>query len=308
MRDYELTGLSGYSGKYVGLGIARGKLSAELNYKIEERKLSATNQIFLDQLTFGDKVDSPDALNLPVQLAVSLLKNSRGEIDLRLPISGTLDDPQFSIFGLVMKMFFNLIGKAITSPFALLGAVLGGGEELSVLELAPGVARLAQADQDKLGKLAQALTDRPSLRLDVTGRADPAVDADGLRQVALERAVRAQKAKQLIGKGQEAPELLRRAYRAADFKRPRNMVGLLKDVPVAEMEALMRDSVSVSESELQLLAQQRGQAVRDWMVGKGGVPGERVFLLPPRVESAAAAGEGAGAGSAGRAAVQFSLR
>ena len=321
VRDYELTGLSGYSGKYVGLGIARGKLSAELNYKIEERKLSATNQIFLDQLTFGDKVDSPDALNLPVQLAVSLLKNSRGEIDLRLPISGTLDDPQFSIFGLVMKMFFNLIGKAITSPFALLGAVLGGGEELSVLELAPGVARLAQADQDKLGKLAQALTDRPSLRLDVTGRADPAVDADGLRQVALERAVRAQKAKQLIGKGQEAPsvddievsaeeypELLRRAYRAADFKRPRNMVGLLKDVPVAEMEALMRDSVSVSESELQLLAQQRGQAVRDWMVGKGGVPGERVFLLPPRVESAAAAGEGAGAGSAGRAAVQFSLR
>ncbi len=122
--DFELTGLSSYSGKYVGYGIAKGKLSAELNYKIEDRKLTATNQIFLDQLTFGDKVDSPDAVNLPVQLAVSLLKNSRGEIDLRLPVSGTLDDPEFSIFGLVLKMFFNLIGKAITSPVraARLGA------------------------------------------------------------------------------------------------------------------------------------------------------------------------------------------
>ncbi|MBV2264405.1 MAG: DUF748 domain-containing protein, partial [Thauera sp.] len=103
VKDFELTGLSSYSGKYVGYGIAKGKLSAELNYKIIDRQLTATNRIFLDQLTFGDKVESPDAVNLPVQLAVSLLKNSRGEIDLHLPVSGTLDDPQFSVFGLVMK-------------------------------------------------------------------------------------------------------------------------------------------------------------------------------------------------------------
>ncbi len=310
VNDFELTGLSSYSGKYVGYGISRGKLSAELNYKIEERKLTATNQIFLDQLTFGDKVDSPDAVNLPVQLAVSLLKNSRGEIDLRLPVSGTLDDPEFSVFGLVVKMLFNLIGKAITSPFALLGSALGGGEELSQLELAPGVARAGEAQQDKLKTLAQALIDRPALKLDITGRADPATDLDGLRQVALDNAVRAQKLKAMIARGQDAPSLedievgadeypalLEKAYKAADFKKPRNFIGLTKSIPVADMEALMRANVKAGDAELRLLAQQRAQAVREWLVGEGAVPGERVFVLEPKVEAASEGGQ-----------VQFSLR
>ena len=309
--DFELTGLSSYSGKYVGYGIAKGKLSAELNYKIEDRKLTATNQIFLDQLTFGDKVDSPDAVNLPVQLAVSLLKNSRGEIDLRLPVSGTLDDPEFSIFGLVLKMFFNLIGKAITSPFALLGSALGGsGEELSQLELAPGSAQPGEAQQGKLKTLAQALVDRPTLKLDIVSRADPATDLDGLRQVALDNAVRAQKLKAMIARGEDAPSLedievgadeypalLEKAYKAADFKKPRNMIGLTKDIPVPEMEALMRANVKVGDAELRALAQQRAQAVREWLAGEGAVPGERIFVLEPKVEAAAEGGQ-----------VQFSLR
>ena len=311
VKDFELTGLSSYSGKYVGYGIAKGKLSAELNYKIEDRKLSATNQIFLDQLTFGDKVDSPDAVNLPVQLAVSLLKNSRGEIDLHLPVSGTLDDPEFSVFGLVLKMLFNLIGKAITSPFALLGSVLGGsGEELSQLALPAGGARIGEAQQDKLKTLAQALIDRPALKLDITGRADPASDLDGLRQAALDYAVRAQKLKAMIARGEEAPSLeevevsaaeypalLEKAYKAADFKKPRNLIGLTKDLPVAEMEALMRANVKVGDAELRTLAQQRAQAVREWLAGEGGVAGERIFVLEPKVEALGEGGQ-----------VQFSLR
>ena len=308
--DFELTGLSSYSGKYVGYGIARGKLSAELNYKIEERKLTATNQIFLDQLTFGDKVDSPDAVNLPVQLAVSLLKNRRGEIDLHLPVTGTLDDPEFSIFGLVLKMFFNLIGKAITSPFALLGAALGGGEELSQLELGPGEARAGEAQQDKLKTLAQALIDRPTLKLDIIGRADPASDLDGLRQVGLDNAVRAQKLKAMIAGGEDAPSLedievgadeypalLEKAYKAGDFKKPRNLVGLTKNIPVPEMEALMRANVKAGDAELRLLAQQRAQAVREWLMGEGEVPGERIFVLEPKVEAIGESGQ-----------VKFSLR
>lgn len=310
VKDFELTGLSGYAGKYVGYGIARGKLSAELAYRIEQRQLTATNRIFLDQLTFGDRVDSPDAVNLPVQLAVSLLKNSRGEIDLHLPVSGTLDDPQFSVFGLVVKMLFNLIGKAITSPFALLGAAFGGGEELSQLELASGSAQLGEPQQAKLKTLAQALVDRPALRLDIVGRADPQTDLDGLRQAALDDAVRAQKLKALIAKGQAAPpldevevdgaeyaELLKKAYRAADFKKARNVIGMVKDVPVAEMEALMRANAQVGDAELRALARARAQAVREWLAGEGGVPGERVFVLEPRVE---ALGDGG--------AVSFSLR
>ena len=310
VKDFELTGLSSYSGKYVGYGIAKGKLSAELNYKIIERQLTATNRIFLDQLTFGDAVESPDAVNLPVQLAVSLLKNSRGEIDLNLPVSGTLDDPQFSVFGLVMKMLFNLIGKAITSPFALLGSALGGGEELSQLDLAAGTATLGEAEQGRLKTLAQALLDRPALRLDIVGRADPATDLDGLRQAALTNAVRAQKLKAMIAKGQAAPsleevevgeaeyaELLKKAYRAADFKKERNLVGMVKDIPVPEMEALMRANAKVGDDDLLALARARAQVVRDWLAGEGGVPGERVFVLEPKVEALGEGGE-----------VQFSLR
>ena len=135
------------------------------------------SRICLGTMTFGEQVDSPSALKLPVLLAVSLLKNSRGEIDLKLPVGGSLDDPEFSVGGLVFKVIVNLIGKAITSPFALLGSALGGGEELSQLDFGGGSARLGEPQQAKLKSLAQALVDRPALRLDIVGRADPQADA-----------------------------------------------------------------------------------------------------------------------------------
>lgn len=304
VKDFELTGLSSYAGKYVGYGIARGKLSAELHYTIEDRKLTATNQIFLDQLDFGDKVDSPDAVNLPVQLAVSLLKNSRGEIDLRLPISGTLDDPEFSVSGLVVKMLFNLIGKAITSPFALLGSVLGGEEELSQLEFAPGSAKLGDKQLAKLATLAKALVERPALKLDIAASADPARDTEVLRQSVLQRRVKAEKLKALVAKGEAAPslddielseaeypELLKKAYRAGDFEKPTNFIGMIKDIPLADMEALILANTELGERELHALAQQRAQTVRDWLVGEGAVASERIFVLEAKVEAATAAGQ-----------------
>lgn len=304
VKGFELTGLSSYSGKYVGYGIARGQLSAEVKYKVEDRKLTATNQIFLDQLEFGDKVDSPDAVNLPVRLAVSLLKNRDGEIDLHLPISGTLDDPQFSVFGLVVRALFNLVGKAITAPFSLLAAALGGGEELSQLDLAPGAVLPAEAQTKKLAALGDALVDRPALRLDVTGRADPAVDGEGLKRAMLDRQVQAEKLKAMMAAGQDAPpvdeieigaeeypELLKKAYRAADFKKPRNLIGMMKDIPVAEMEALMIANSKVGEEDFRLLAQRRAQAVKDWLIAEGGVPAERIFVLEPKVEPSGEQGQ-----------------
>ena len=127
--DVDLTGVSTYAAKYVGYGIEKGKLSMKLQYKIRDRKLTAENQVNLDQLTFGQKVDSPEATKLPVLFAVALLKNGRGEIDINLPISGTLDDPQFSVGGIIVRVVVNLISKAITAPFALIGSLFGGGEE-----------------------------------------------------------------------------------------------------------------------------------------------------------------------------------
>jgi hypothetical protein len=103
-----MTSLSPYSGKYAGYAIEKGKMSLFVKYKIEKkRQLTAENRIFLDQLTFGEPVDSPEATKLPVTLAVALLKNRNGEIDINLPISGSLDDPEFSIGGLVVQVIVN---------------------------------------------------------------------------------------------------------------------------------------------------------------------------------------------------------
>src|SRR4029450_7420360 len=121
--DIELSPLSPYSGKYVGYGIEKGKLSRKVKYLIDDRKLTAENSIVLNQLTFGNKVDSPDATKLPVLLAVALLKDRNGVINIDLPVGGSLDDPQFSVGGIVFRALMNLIAKIVTSPFALLGSL-----------------------------------------------------------------------------------------------------------------------------------------------------------------------------------------
>ena len=318
VKDFELSGISAYSGKYVGYGIAKGKLSADLNYRIEDRKLTASNRVFLDQLTFGDQVESPDALQLPVHLAVSLLKNGRGEIDLNLPIGGSLDDPEFSVAGIVVRAFINLIGKAITSPFSLLGSMFGGGEELSYIDYAPGRASLEKAGAEKVSNLARALADRPAITLEIGGHADPASDTEGVKRVLLEQRIKAAKLKEMLRKGIEAPSLdeipisqreypvfLKEVYRDADFKRPRNAIGLLKDVPVEEMEALLLANTTVEEDALRQLAQQRAQIVKDALLADGKLSADRIFVLEPKVESAT--GDAAKEDGAARRAI-FSLK
>ena len=300
--DFELSGVSTYSAKYVGYGIEKGKLSAELNYKVVDRRLTASNQVFLDQLTFGEAVDSPDALKLPVTLAVALLKNSRGEIDLNLPIGGSLDDPEFSVGGLVFKVIVNLLTKAITSPFALVGSLFGGnGEELSWLDFEPGFARLPDGAETKLTAIARTLREKPALKLEITGRVDPAHDPEGIKHAVLEGKVEALKVKDMARKGEsvgdegelritpaEYPALLARVYKSEDFPKPRNLVGLVKDLPVAEMEKLILANTTVDADEVRLLAQQRAQAVRRWLRDKGQVPAERIFILAPKDEAGSA--------------------
>ena len=123
-KEIELSPMTPYSGRYVGYGIEKGKLSFNVKYKLENRKLSAENKIILNQLTFGEKIESPDATKLPVLFAVSLLKDRNGVIDIDLPISGSLDDPQFSVGGIIWRIIVNILTKAVTAPFSLLGAVI----------------------------------------------------------------------------------------------------------------------------------------------------------------------------------------
>ncbi len=133
--DVELTDLSAYSTKYTGYPITKGTLTVDVHYVLAQQRLTAENHIFIDQLTFGDKVESPNALNLPIRLAVTLLKDARGQIDLHLPVSGSLSDPQFSIGSVILHVFMNLITKAITSPFSLIASAVGGSGHAEDLKL-----------------------------------------------------------------------------------------------------------------------------------------------------------------------------
>lgn len=294
-RDIELAPLSAYAVKYAGYGIQRGKLSVALKYGIENRKLSAENQIYLDQLTFGERVESPTATTLPVLLAVALLKDRNGVIDVNLPISGSLDDPQFSVAGIIFQVIGNLVVKAVTSPFALLGSLVGGGEELSFVEFAPGSAALSAGEQQKLGSLAKALTERPNLRLEITGRAAADPDENALKRAALDAKVRTQKFDELrlAGTAPASPDsvtvdaaeyerYLRRAYGAQKLPdKPRNFLGIAKELPVPEMEGLMLAHTNIDKDDLQRLANSRAQVAKEWLMTEGKVPAERMFINAP---------------------------
>ena len=318
IRGIELTALSSYSGKYAGYLIEKGKLSLFVKYKIENNQLAAENRVFIDQLTFGDRVESPDATSLPVSLAVALLKNRNGEIDLNLPISGSLDDPEFSIGSLVVKVIANLFIKAVTSPFALIGSMFGGGEELSNVEFEHGRAALSAEAVKRLENLAKALIDRPGLKLEIEGKADAELDPEGLKRARIERKVRALKREDLTKRNvesgspetveipaQEYPALLERVYREEKFPKPRNVVGLVKSLPVEEMEKLMLANSTVDADDLRDLGERRAKAVRDWLVAHE-VPAERIFLLPSKVASGDNKTEGEN--KAGNNRADFSLK
>ncbi len=290
--DFQLPTISTYAGKYVGYGIKKGKLSAELTYKVVDRKLTAENNVLLRQLTFGAPVDSPDAVNLPVQLAVSLLTDAKGEIDLSVPVSGTLDDPEFSIGGLVWRAFFNLIVKAVTSPFSLLASIAGGGEELDHVAFEPGIAALSPGAVGKLESLAEALKKRPGLSIELTGRVDPATDESGLREQWMLDRMRERQREVLLDAGESPPplreiklpekdrdDLLEAAYGEADIEKPRNFIGIAKSLPAEEMRALMIKQAPISKADLAALSKARTEAVREWLVTTGGIDASRIFLV-----------------------------
>jgi hypothetical protein len=297
-KDIELSPLTPYSGKYAGYAIEKGKLTLALKYLITRRTLDASNHVFLDQFTFGNPVESPDATKLPVRLAVALLKDRKGEINLDIPVSGSLDDPKFSVGGVVIKIIVNLLVKAATSPFALLGAIFGGGEEMSTLEFDYGKADLNASMVTRVNTLEKVLHDRPGLKLEIAGRVDAAKDRDGLLRSVFDRKVRAQKMADLAKRGtppasldnvavapEEYPIYLKMAYKKEKFPKPRNIIGMAKDLPAPEMEKLMLTNINITDDDLRQLAMRRAQGVRDTLLKPGRVPPERVFLVEPKTLS-----------------------
>jgi hypothetical protein len=295
-KGIDMPTFSPYSGKYVGYTIEKGKLSVDIHYHVEKGELRAENNVFLDQLTLGEKIESPDALSIPVKLALAVLQNSEGEIDVHLPISGSINDPQFSLGGVIVNAIINLLTKAVTAPFTVLGSLFGG-EELSEIGFAPGDATITAEAESRLKTLSKALTDRSSLEIEITGRADPSHDPEALKHRMLERKVKVQKLAEQVKKGQatgdideveltpdEYPKYLTLAYKEAKFAKPKNLVGLTKSLPVPEMEQLLLANINADDNEMRELAEQRAGAALNWLVEHGGIPSERIFVLEPKVE------------------------
>ena len=293
----ELTRLTPYSAKYAGYPIEKGKLSMQVSYHVENQHLKADNSVTLDQLTFGEHVDGPNVTKLPVMLAVALLRDNQGRIAINLPISGSLSDPQFSVGGIIFKVFVNLITKAVTSPFALIGSMFGGSEQLAYVEFNPGLAVLPSAATEKLDNLAKALNNRSGLKLDIIGRVDPESDSDGVRRNLLETKMREAKWREVHQKdrsiksadvelsAEDRNRYLQIVYQSEKFDKPRNFIGMAKTLPAAEAEALILKNLPVSADDLRVLAQKREDVVRDYLENTGKVDRDRLFLIAPKLDS-----------------------
>jgi len=292
VRDLDLPPLTAYSVKYAGYGIERGKLSMDVSYTVQpDGQLSASNKLVLHQLTFGDEVKgAPNSL--PVKLAVALLADSNGVIDIDLPISGSLNDPQFSFGALAWKAVTSLVGKALTAPFSLLAHAFGGNagaaDELSAVAFAPGSSALTPAAAQGLDQIAKVLGERPTLNVTVVGTANLDQERDGFKHEHLKALMLVEKRRRAVVTGQDSatagpltdaeyPVLLSQVYRRADITKPRNLLGLAKDLPTAEMERLLLASIAVNEDAMRGLALQRGVVVKDYLASRK-LPTERLFL------------------------------
>ena len=294
-RDIDLSPLSPYSGRYAGYGIRKGKLSFDLQYLIVDKKLDSKNKIFLRQFNFGDPVESPQATKLPVKLAIALLQDRKGDIDLDIPVTGSLNDPQFSVWQIVVKVIGNLLEKALTAPFAILGSLFGHGEELSYVEFDDGSSSIGGASLEKVESMIKALHERPGLRLDIEGHVDIEKDKEGLKRNRLIAKLKAQKLKDMIRHGQKAVSVddvqineyeynrfLALAYEAEKFPKPRTALGVAKDLPAPEMEKLMMTQLTVSDSDLRLLASKRAIQIESLLLKDGTISADRIFVVEPK--------------------------
>ena len=281
----DLTPAGPYSGKYVGYGLSKGKLSLDLKYKVSQKVLEAENLVRVDQLTFGEKTNSPDATSLPVPLVVALLQDRKGLIEIDMPIRGNLNDPDFKYGKVVISTLLNLLGKVVASPFALMGKLVpGGGEEdLQFIEFSPGSASPADSELTKLEALEKALDERAGLRLDIKGTTDSTLDVAALQKMKLRNQLVAMsggaKPDQEELSPKEEQRLVEKLYAKLPAPDPSATPAEPTQPTVADMKQKLEAAVQISTSELEALAHQRAEAIRRRLLDSGKLTEERVALL-----------------------------
>jgi hypothetical protein len=313
-RNVEMTSLTPYSAKFAGYRIASGKLSTDVHYRIKDSKLVGDHRIIMDKLTLGEKVESPDAMNLPLDLGLALLKDADGKIDLGLPVSGDLDNPQFSYGQLIFKAVVNLFTKIITAPFALIGQLIGAeSSKLDSVSFDPGTATLPPPEREKLKQLAEAFKKRPNLKLEVQGRFHEKADSDAMKSLGLRRSIAGQAGIQLKpeedpgpidfadSKSQKAMEMLYSKRFSPDaltqlkksFEKPaEESSGEKKAEPSADQGDALLDlyqriydklleTEPLAETRLTEMARQRADAILQELTGPGGLEPSRLSAPEP---------------------------
>lgn len=292
----ELTTLTPYSGKFAGYRIRKGRLNLDLHYLITKGQLKAENKLLVEQLQLGDKVDSPDAVDLPLRLAIALLKDSQGRIAIELPVSGDLNSPQFSVMPIVWQTLRNLMVRAAQAPFKFIGGLVSGGgsEDLSTVSFRPGSDELSAEAQAALMKLAAALKERPTLRLEIEGTSAQASDGPLIAQQRLEREYQSTYYKMAQRRGDKVPATAAEMQVPEDDK-PAMLEAIyrtrLKGQPPVEWQQLesrvrtdrLREAVLKSWASNNALLRQLGQAragsIKDFLVDKGQLADERVYFI-----------------------------
>ena len=291
----DLTAEGPYSGKYVGYGLSKGKLSLDLKYKVSQKQLEAENKVVVDQLTFREKADSPDATSLPVPLIVALLKDRKGRIDIDLPIRGDLNDPDFKYGKVVLSTLLNLLTKIVASPFSLMGKLIPGGgdeEDLQFIAFPPGSTTVPDAEIKKLEALAKGLEERPSLRLEIAGTADSVRDRQALNRMKLQADIQVMWQRERgkpSAKGEPVPtddeqRFIQDLYEAHQKKAVLSAAlpkddGPAKPLTVEDMKQVLMAAMPLDEEALRTLARQRADQVRKQLTGEGKLADERVYLL-----------------------------
>lgn len=300
-RNMDLIRFNPYSGRFAGYNITKGKLTTELKYTIVDRALVAEHHVVVDQLEFGEATGSKDAVPLPVKLAVALLKDRHGVIDLGLPVRGNLDDPTFRVGPLVWKVLVNLLTKAVTAPFSALASLFGGGEELAYVEFAPGSATLSEAEATKLGSLQKALIERPALKLDVPYALSDAEDGAVLGRAELERRLQPKTPAPAELTPEQQQKLRLRALEALHLELhgqkavypPETAADKNSEraAQIAWLEQAVAPRLAPNEAALEALAAERARAVQMLLLASPDIAPERLFLTSRRAATLSESGQ-----------------
>ncbi|MDW6019498.1 DUF748 domain-containing protein [Vibrio plantisponsor] len=310
-RSVELTSVNPYSGTYAGYYIDKGQLSLDLNYRLDDNQLQGTNHLVIDQLQLGKPSDSSLATSLPITLAIAILQDRHGVIDLGVNVSGEVDDPDFSFGSVILKAFANIITKAVTAPFSLLADLVGTDEELNQVTFQAGIATLDDEEKQRIGKLAQALQERPILKVSVEGSVSAPDDSYALAEQNVQKTLLANSGLETLPEPfsasritESAPlvdalEELAEEQLQLDIRQERDKVEqqLTEKAQGAEVTKEQIETVvhmglynqlvkatNVDKNSLSNLAAERAKAVKAYLVEEQQISPDRVFLLDSKTD------------------------